>query len=99
MTYNGPYTADQISSYDVYESPDGGLTIYKRKAGTTERVLHHVAPELQHKIEFERQRNKWMNIFDTAERTPALQEAIDRVIILYELSRDPKTLPPDWHPV
>ena len=93
------YKADQISSYDVYESPDGGLTIYKRKSGTTERVLHSVAPELQERIELEQRSNEWMDIFNTAERTPALQEAIERVKILYELSRDPKTLPADWHPV
>jgi hypothetical protein len=93
------YKANQISSYDVYESPDGGLTIYKRKSGSSERVLHSVAPELQERIELERRRNEWMDIFNTAERTPALQEAIERVKILYELSKDPKTLPPDWHPV
>jgi hypothetical protein len=93
------YKADQISSYDVYESPDGGLTIYKRQAGKTERVLHSVAPELQERIELERRRNEWMDIFNTAEHSPALQEAIERVKVLYELSRDPKTLPPDWHPV
>jgi PAS domain-containing protein len=93
------YRADQISSYDVFESPDGGLTIYKRKSGTSERVLHSVAPELEARIELERRRNEWMDIFDTAEHTPALQEAMERVKILYELSRDPKTLPPDWHPV
>jgi hypothetical protein len=83
----------------VYESPDGGLTIYKRQSGSSERVLHSVAPELQARIELERRRNEWMDIFNTAEHTPALQEAIERVKILYELSRDPKTLPPDWHPV
>ena len=93
------HKANQITSYDVFESPDGGLTIYKRKSGTSERVLHSVAPELEARIELERRRNEWMDIFDTAEHTPALQEAMERVKILYELSRDPKTLPPDWHPV
>jgi hypothetical protein len=93
------YKANQITSYDVYESPDGGLTIYKRQAGSSERVLHSVAPELQQRIELEHRRNEWMDIFNTAERTPALQEAIERVKVLYELSKNPETLPPDWHPV
>ena len=93
------YKANQIATYDVYESPDGGRTVYKRKAGTHERVLHSIDPELRAEIEREQQRNKWMDMFNTAERTPALQEAIDRAIMLYELSRDPNTLPPDWHPV
>ena len=40
-----------------------------------------------------------MDILKLSERSPALQEAIDLAIMLYELSRDPNTLPPDWHPV
>jgi hypothetical protein len=93
------YKANQISSYDVYESPDGGLTVYKRQAGSAERVLHKIDPTLEAAILRERDRNLWMDIFTTSERSPALQEAIDRVIVLYELAKDPKTLPPDWHPV
>ena len=93
------YKASQITSYDVYESPDGGRTVYKRKSGSTERVLHKLAPDLEAEILRERDRSVWIDIFTTAERTPALQEAIDRVIVIYELSKDPKTLPPDWHPV
>jgi len=93
------YKASQITSYDVYESPDGGRTIYKRQTGSTERILHKIDPELEAEILRERDRSVWMDIFNTAERIPALQEAIDRVIVVYELSRDPKTLPPDWHPV
>jgi len=93
------YKADQITSYDVYESPDGGRTIYVRKNGQVKRSFHSIDPTLEAEIERERKRNEWMDIFDTAECTPALQEAIDRVIVLYELSKDDKTLPPDWHPV
>ena len=93
------YKAKQIATYDVYESPDGGRTVYKRSSGQTERVLHSIEPSLEAEIRREQQRNVWMDIFNTAEQTPALQEAINRVIVLYELSKDPKTLPPDWHPV
>jgi alpha-ketoglutarate-dependent taurine dioxygenase len=93
------YKADQIHEYIVYESPDGGRTVYKRKSGSSQRVLHSIDPALEAEIARERQRNLWMDMFETAERTPALQEAIDRAIMLYELARDPDTLPPDWHPV
>ena len=93
------YKANQITTYDVYESPDGGRTIYTRKSGSTERVLYKIDPTLEAEILKERDRNKWMDVFDTAEHTPALQEAVERVKVLYELSKDPKTLPPDWHPV
>ena len=93
------YKASQITSYDVYESPDGGRTIYKRQSGSVDRILHKIDPDLESAILRERDRNLWMDIFNTSERSPALQEAIDRVIVLYELARDPTTLPPDWHPV
>ena len=93
------YKANQIHEYIVYESPDGGRTVYKRNSGQAERVLHRLDPELEAEILRERERNVWMDIFNTGEHSPALQEAIERVIMLYELSRDPKTLPPDWHPV
>lgn len=93
------YKASQITSYDVYESPDGGRTVYKRNSGSAERVLHRIDPTLEAEILRERERNVWIDIFNTSERTPALQEAIERVIVLYELAKDPETLPPDWHPV
>jgi hypothetical protein len=93
------YKAGQITSYDVYETPDGGRTIYVRKAGEANRVVHRIDPTLEAEILRERERNKWMDIFNTSERSPALQEAIDRVIVIYELAKDNKTLPPDWHPV
>lgn len=93
------YKAEHITSYDVYETPDGGRTIYARKSGQLERVVHRLDPTLESEILRERERNVWMDIFETSERTPALQEAIDRVIVIYELAKDPKTLPPDWHPV
>lgn len=93
------YKANQIATYDVYESPDGGRTVYKRAHGTIERVLHKIDPTLEAEILRERDRNKWMDIFNTSEHTPALQEAIDRVIVIYELAKNPDTLPPDWHPV
>ena len=93
------YKANQIATYDVYESPDGGRTVYKRKSGTHERVLHAIAPELEAEILRQQKLNEWVDIFNTADKSPALQEAIERVKVLYELSKDPKTLPPDWHPV
>ena len=93
------YKSDQITSYDVYETPDGGRTIYVRKAGEVARKVHKIDPSLEAEILRERDRNKWMDIFNTSERSPALQEAIERVIVLYELAKDPQTLPPDWHPV
>ena len=42
----------------------------------------------------------WTAILASAKTNPALQEAVDRVIVVYELSKqDPNNDPPDWHPV
>ena len=39
----------------------------------------------------------WDRIFDMAKTNPALQDAIHRVIVIYELHRGED--PPGWHPV
>jgi hypothetical protein len=39
----------------------------------------------------------WGQIHQAAKTNPALQDAIDRVIVLYELTKGED--PPGWHPV
>lgn len=39
----------------------------------------------------------WDNIYELAKTNSALQDAIDRVIIIYELQKGED--PPGWHPV
>jgi hypothetical protein len=39
----------------------------------------------------------WDSIYELAKTTPALQDAIDRVIVTYELTKGED--PPGWHPV
>jgi hypothetical protein len=39
----------------------------------------------------------WEQIHRAASTNPALQDAIDRVIVLYELQKGEE--PPQWHPV
>ena len=66
----------------IYERANG--VIYARESGTTERsvVGYDVAssPEQRHFSE-------WNDILQAAETNPALQEALDRVKIVYNLSR------------
>ena len=40
----------------------------------------------------------WGDIMMAAENNPALQEALERVKVVYYLTKD-KPQPPDWHPV
>ena len=92
----------KITEVTIYESPDGGRTVYSRKSGDPAgtRQLHSVSTELETEMARLRQEERWMEIFHAAENNPALQEAIDRVIVIYELGRDNETPSKSgWHPV
>lgn len=71
----------------IYESPDGGDTVYARYAGETDRWMVGQSSKAKSVIE-EQQRNKlWNEIHKAAKTDPVLQQALDRVKIIYELSR------------
>ena len=79
----------------VYEREGG--RVYARKMGETTRTLigeDYISDHRRIKIEIA---EEWFPIIRAAEQNPALQEAIERVKILYELSR--KDQPIDHHPV
>ena len=90
----------KITEVTIYESPDGGRTVYSRKSGDASgmRQLHSVSTELETEMARLRQEERWMEIFHAAERSPALQEAIDRVMVIYELGHEGHSRP-GWHPV
>jgi hypothetical protein len=79
----------------VYERE--GSRIYARKMGQTERTL--VGEDFLEDIQARREKlaREWEPIVYAAEQNPALQEAIERVKILYELSRQDQ--PIAHHPV
>ena len=72
----------------IYESPDGGETVYAREAGTSERILigqSYKAVSLQEQIA---QDKLWGEIRRLAKSNPTLQAELDRVIMLYYLIKD-----------
>ena len=71
----------------VYESPDSGKTIYRRLSGDTQRELVHVDPDLLKKQQEVSRWLVWQDILKSAKDNPALQEALDRAQIIYELGR------------
>jgi hypothetical protein len=79
----------------VYEREGG--RIYARRVGSTERTL--VGEDFLEDIQARREKlaREWEPIVYAAEQNPALQEAIDRVKILYALTREENTI--DHHPV
>ncbi len=72
----------------IYESPDGGHTVFRREIGSKEKTLHHVDSAIQDYVSTVQEIELWKNIRAAAKTNPALQSAMDRVRIIYELSRN-----------
>jgi hypothetical protein len=82
----------------IYESPDGGETVYAREFGTPERTLvgqSYKALTVQEQL---MQDKLWGEIRRTARTNPALQAELERVIMLYHLIKDHKETI-SYHPV
>ena len=73
----------------IYERADGRT--YARLAGSTERVL--IGEEYALAVNRRRMElaDEWMPILEQAQTDPALQDALDRVKVLYELTRKHNT--------
>jgi hypothetical protein len=88
-----------ITEITIYESPDGGKTVYSRTNGNAQRKLYSVSSDLETEMDRVKKEQQWLNILKLSERSPALQEAVDRAIVLYELQKGEGDEPPLWHPV
>ena len=73
----------------IYESPDSGKTIYRRKISGTpgEREVLSVSKELEKKQADQDRWIMWCDILTAAESNTALQEALDCARVIYELGR------------
>jgi hypothetical protein len=72
----------------IYESPDGGGTVYGRYAGTNERWVVGYSRDTQDRLESIKEEKLWGEIRRAAKSNQVLQDALDRVKIIYELSKD-----------
>lgn len=71
----------------IYESPDGGKTVYTRKPGETVRHLHSVDPQWQKEQELN---VRWANLKGAvymADSDPGLNDLIEKVEIYYKLKK------------
>jgi hypothetical protein len=78
----------QLEPGAVYVYERDGTRIYARKVGETERRLigeDFISDHRRIKIEIA---EEWFPIIRAAEQNPALQEALERVKIIYHLSKD-----------
>ena len=82
--------SDRQETY-IYESPDGGHTVYRRAVGAiaTERELHSMSEEKRTwDLRVERE-HLWYDILRKSERDPILHEMLDQVEIYYRLKSQP----------
>lgn len=76
----------QHESGVVYESPDGGHTVYSRQVGSTERTLIYKSPA---SVLVDRKR-KWHAILELMESNPALKRAVEHAELIYEIVKEEK---------
>ena len=72
----------------IYESPDGGDTVYRRESGKTERVMigqHRRAKSVMEKLKEDK---LWGNIRLMATTDPGLADLLDRARVYYQLKKN-----------
>jgi len=74
--------AKSIEELTIYESPDGGKTIYSRKSGSPERIM---IKEDTDKINQMREDKLWGNIRREAKTNMALADILEQAKMVYAL--------------
>jgi hypothetical protein len=74
-----------IEELTIYESPDGGKTVYSRKNGSSHRTLHSVDELTQRE---ERLASRWVKLKDAVFlEDPAIDDLISKIEMLMELKK------------
>lgn len=68
----------------IYESPDGGKTIYARKSGTTEREMIYQNPSIHYISRW----YEWKEILRAAEDNVPLNDLIKQAEAIYVLTKE-----------
>ena len=77
-----------MSQEYIFESPDGGHTVYRRHPGKLDREMVSIDSHAQDKIESLKEDKLWGNIRRAAKLDPALKEMLDQVKVYYELKHN-----------
>ena len=74
---------------DIFESPDGGKTVYRRLPGTSQRALYSDIMSDGGTLHEQLQEDQmWGEIRRMARRDPALQDLLERAIVYYNLKKN-----------
>ncbi len=71
----------------IYESPDGGNTVYARKLGETVRHNIHVDPKWLKEQELYQRWERLKPAVYLADTDPTLKDALEKLEILYALKK------------
>lgn len=69
----------------IYESPDGGQTVYRRTIGNPHRELHHQDPSIRAAQEMREENQLWHNIRVAAMHNDQLAQLLEQAKIYYHL--------------
>ena len=83
-------TISKITEVTIYESPDGGRTVYARRPGTNHRELHMRSPELDQELADLRNQERWQQILAARATNAEIKHLCEQVEILYELGKKPQ---------
>jgi hypothetical protein len=81
---------NKITEVTIFESPDGGRTVYARRPGETTRELYSQDPALQQELKDLENSKRWVEILQARQTNPELDHLCEQVEILYELSKGSK---------
>ena len=68
----------------IYESPDGGKTIYRRKSGETERTLIREDPDKKDRDRW----LEWRDILEASKNNTALADLIEKAEVIWRLTKN-----------
>lgn len=83
------YNEGMHKSIVIFESPDGGETVYARAAGSTQRKLHSIGGKQVKSHDVLSRAQLWRNIHCAAETDAVLQDMLDRIEVYYHLKNSP----------
>lgn len=78
---------DKITEAVIYESSDGGQTVYVRQPGEKQRELHWQSEEKKTLLRTLEEDRLWGDIRRAARTNPTLQRALDEAVLIYKLSQ------------
>jgi hypothetical protein len=72
----------------IYESPDGGKTVYARESGSTDRWIYRHSEETEAMLKSLAEEKLWEEIRDAAHDNVALADLLEQVKMTYQLTKN-----------